>query len=55
LMAGVSGAHDRLSRNMAHAIEINFLSGPCHVSGSDLKVLVGLSNQMAKKTASIPM
>lgn len=41
LMAGGSRAHDRLSRNMAHAIEINFLSGPCHVSGSDLKVLIG--------------
>lgn len=42
LMAGGSRAHDRISRNTAHAIEIHFLSGPCHVSGTDLKVLIGV-------------
>lgn len=41
LMAGGSWAHDRISRNTANAIDINFRSGPCHVCGSDMKVLVG--------------
>ncbi|MBO0794257.1 MAG: Uma2 family endonuclease [Ktedonobacteraceae bacterium] len=41
LMAGGTYAHDKISRNTANAIEIHFLSGPCHVCGSDMKVLVG--------------
>jgi len=41
LMAGGSWAHDRISRNTANAIDIKFRSGPCHVCGSDMKVLIG--------------
>lgn len=41
LMAGSSGEHDRISRNMANAIDEHFQSGPCFVRGSGMQVLVG--------------
>jgi Uma2 family endonuclease len=41
LMAGSSGEHDRIIRNMANAIEEHFQSGPCFVRGSGMQVLVG--------------
>ncbi|MBO0779321.1 MAG: Uma2 family endonuclease [Ktedonobacteraceae bacterium] len=40
-MSGGSAAHDRISFNVRAAIDINFLSGPCTVFGSDMQVLVG--------------
>jgi Uma2 family endonuclease len=40
LMSGGSGEHDQIARNTANAIEQHFLSGPCFVRGSDMRVLV---------------
>lgn len=41
LMSGGSGEHDQISRNVAYAIDLNLLNGPCFVRGSDMQVLVG--------------
>ncbi len=41
LMAGGSAEHDRIARNTANALEINFRSGPCTIFGSDVQTLVG--------------
>jgi Uma2 family endonuclease len=40
-MAGGSLACDLISFNVRTAIDINFRAGPCHVCGSDMKVLLG--------------
>ncbi|WP_165423270.1 Uma2 family endonuclease [Ktedonosporobacter rubrisoli] len=42
LMSGGSVAHNRISRNVANAIEDHFLTGPCTVFGSDVQVLIGV-------------
>jgi len=42
LMAGGSAEHDRIARNVANAIEIHFLSGPCTVFGSDVQALISV-------------
>jgi Uma2 family endonuclease len=44
LMSGGSVAHDRITRNVANAIEQNFLSGPCTVFGTNVRTLVGKKN-----------
>jgi Uma2 family endonuclease len=41
LMAGGSVAHNRIARNVANAIEMHFLSGPCTVFGLEMRTLVG--------------
>ena len=41
LMAGGSGEHDQISRNVAFAIETYLQSGPCFVRGSDMQVVIG--------------
>ena len=41
LMSGGSAEHNRIARNVANAIEMHFLSGPCTVFGSDVRVLIG--------------
>ncbi len=43
LMASESVAHDRISRNVANAIETSFQSGPCFVHGPNMKVYIGLN------------
>ncbi len=45
LMSGGSGEHDQIARNTANAIEQHFLSGPCFVRGSDMRVLVSEANR----------
>jgi Uma2 family endonuclease len=51
MMAGGTRAHDRISRNVAYAIDIHFASGTtCGVSGSDLKVRVPFQQNKQKKT-----
>lgn len=42
LMAGGTGEHDQIARNVANAIEIHFLSGPCFVRGPEMQVLIGV-------------
>jgi Uma2 family endonuclease len=44
LMAGGTGEHDQIARNIANAIEIHFLSGPCFVRGQGMQVLVGIKS-----------
>lgn len=46
LMAGGSGEHDQITRNTANAIEQHFLSGPCFVRGSDMRVLVSVADSI---------
>lgn len=42
LMAGGTGEHDLIARNVANAIDIHFLSGPCFVRGPEMQVLIGI-------------
>src|SRR5205809_178818 len=42
LMAGSSGAHDDIALNIIFALRQQFLTGPCHVTSSDRKVLIGV-------------
>src|SRR5690348_6884830 len=42
LMAGGTSAHDEIALNTIFALRQNFLSGPCHVSSADRKVLIGI-------------
>jgi Uma2 family endonuclease len=41
LMSGGSVAHDRISRNVANAIDQHFLSGPRTVFGTDVRTFIG--------------
>jgi Uma2 family endonuclease len=41
MRSGGSVAHDRISRNISYSLDMQFLSGPCSVHGSDMQVLVG--------------
>jgi hypothetical protein len=41
MMSGGSSAHDRIAFNMRAAFDINFLSGPCTVFGSDMQAMIG--------------
>jgi Uma2 family endonuclease len=40
LMSGGTGEHDQIAHNMRVAIEQEFLTGPCFVRGSDMRVQV---------------
>ncbi len=40
LMSGGSVRHDRIARNTLRFIEDQFLSGPCSIFGSDVRVLI---------------
>ena len=42
LMSGGTGEHDQIARNVANAIEMHFLSGPCFVRGPEMQVLIGI-------------
>lgn len=42
LMAGGSKAHEDITLNIIFELRQNFRTGPCHVSGTDLKVLIGV-------------
>ncbi len=53
LMAGGRVAHDRISRNVAYAFDLNFRSGPCTTFGADMKVLVGVKPN-SKENRVIP-
>jgi Uma2 family endonuclease len=44
LMAGGSAEHDRISRNIANAIDEHFASGPCTVFGPEVQTLVGVKS-----------
>jgi len=44
LMSGGSGEHDQIAFNVRAAIGEHFLSGPCFVRGSDMRVLVSEAN-----------
>jgi len=41
LMSGGSAEHDRIAYNTRAAFDQHFLSGPCTVFGSDVRVLIG--------------
>lgn len=44
LMAGGSVEHDRITRNIANAIDEHFASGPCTVFGPEVQTLVGVKS-----------
>lgn len=42
LMAGGSREHSAISINLVSTLKQQFLTGPCHVANSDMKVLIGV-------------
>jgi Uma2 family endonuclease len=44
LLAGGSAEHARIARNIANAVEIQFMTGPCTAFTSDVQVLIGVKS-----------
>lgn len=51
LMSGGSVAHDRISRNVGYALDIQLRTGPCRAFGLDVQVLLGTKNNSKKQYA----
>src|SRR6266480_4942005 len=49
LMAGGTYEHSAISINLVVALRQQFLTGPCHVANSDMKVLIGIKPDGSQK------